>query len=97
MSIQLKSKNIKFIKLSTAKVFQILPDIENSLEYNHLNILVALLHELTEIENNKPEACLELEQIKESTGLTTFEINICLCRLQILAIVSIYEVRIYSY
>lgn len=97
MSIKPKSKNIKFIKLNKNKVFQILPDIENTLEYNHLKILIALLNELAELENNQPEAYLDLEKITKSTGLTTFETNICLYRLEILTIVSTYETEIYIY
>ena len=94
--MSIKLKNIKFIKLNKNRVFEILPDIENILEYNHIKILIALFHELSELKDNKPEACFKLEQITKSTGLTTFEANICLYRLEILTIVSTYETEIYN-
>ena len=97
MSIKPKSKNIKFIRLNKNKVPEIIPDIENTLEYNHLKILMALLHELAELKENQSEVCLKLEQITKSTGLTAFEANICLYRLEILTIVDTYETEVYSY
>ena len=96
MSIKPKSRSIKFIKLHENKVFEIIPDIENTLEYNHLKILVALLHKLTELKDNQSKTCLDLELIKKITGLTTFEINICLYRLEALMIISTYEIEIYT-
>ncbi len=94
MSIQPERKNIKLVRLHKNKVFEVLPNIENTLKYDHLKILIALFHELEDIES---EACLELEKIKKITGLTKFEINLRLHKLERLKLISTYTYEIQNH